>query len=321
MANPYISLLSTAWRYARKESKRYVLVYCMFICATFSYSLNPNLFGWFLDRIQQDSGHIPRYVLLYVGGYIGIKLLQWLFHGPARIMERTLSFHLSRNFLQEKYHQVLHLPVKWQQEHHSGSTINRVRKAYEALREFFDRGFMYIYALGKFVVSVVAILYFSPLYGGIAILMGIFTIFIIRIFDKPFIKALDEVNEREHVVSATLFDSLSNIMTVITLRLEKSMETGLMNKVRNIFSPFRKSALINEWKWFCAEMLIVLIYGTITLGFVFQHWTPGKVFLVGRLATLLGYVNQFTSVFQDIAWQYTDIVQFNTYVQTASVIS
>ncbi len=321
MANPYISLLSTAWRYARKERKRYVLVYCMFICATLSYSLNPILFGWFLDRIQQDSGHIPRYVLLYVGGYIGIKLLQWLFHGPARIMERTLSFHLSRNFLQEKYHQVLHLPVKWQQEHHSGSTINRVRKAYEALREFFDRGFMYIYALGKFVVSVVAILYFSPLYGGIAILMGIFTIFIIRIFDKPFIKALDEVNEREHVVSATLFDSLSNIMTVITLRLEKSMETGLMNKVRNIFSPFRKSALINEWKWFCAEMLIVLIYGTITLGFVFQHWTPGKVFLVGSLATLLGYVNQFTSVFQDIAWQYTDIVQFNTYVQTASVIS
>jgi ATP-binding cassette, subfamily B, bacterial len=32
-------------------------------------------------------------------------------------------------------------------------------------------------------------------------------------------------------------------------------------------------------------------------------------------------VNTFTSVFQDIAWQYTDIVQYNTYVQTASLIS
>ncbi len=135
MANPYISLLRTAWRYARKERKKYVLVYGMFICATISYSLNPILFGWFIGRMQQDPAHIPHYVLLYAAGYMGVKFLQWCFHGPARIMERSLAFRLSRNFLQEKYHQVLHLPVKWQQDHHSGSTINRIRKAYEALRE------------------------------------------------------------------------------------------------------------------------------------------------------------------------------------------
>ena len=321
MANPYISLLGTAWRYARNEKKRYVLVYSMFICANLVWSLNPILFGWFIGSLQKDTAHVWHYAMLYAAGYIGIKFVQWCFHGPARIMERTLAFHLSRNFLQEKYHQVLHLPVRWQQDHHSGATINRVRKAYEALREFFDRGFMYIYALTKFVFSVAAMLYFSPLYGSIAVAMGIGTIFVIRTFDKPFITALDEVNEREHVVSATLFDSLSNIMTVITLRLEKSMETGLLSKVQRIFRPFRKSALINEWKWFCAEMMIVCIYGMITIGFIYQHWTPGKLFYVGSLVTLLAYVNTFTSVFQDIAWQYTDIVQYNTYVQTASMIS
>jgi ATP-binding cassette, subfamily B, bacterial len=321
MANPYISLLRTAWHYARHERKKYVLVYIMFICANAAWSLNPILFGWFIGKIQQDTKHVLHYAALYVAGYIGIKFVQWCFHGPARLMERTLAFHLSRNFLQEKYHQVLHLPVKWQQDHHSGSTINRVRKAYEALREFFDRGFMYVYALTKFIFSVIAILYFSPWFGGIAVLMGIGTIFIIRLFDKPFVKALDEVNEREHTVSATLFDSLSNIMTVITLRLEKSMETGLLNKVQQIFRPFRRSALINEWKWFTAEMIIVCIYALIAFGYVYQHWTPGKLFLIGGLVTLLGYVNQFTSVFQDIAWQYTDVVQFNTNVQTANLIS
>ncbi|HXB95349.1 MAG TPA: ABC transporter ATP-binding protein, partial [Puia sp.] len=265
--------------------------------------------------------HVWHYTLLYVAGYIGIKFVQWCFHGPARIMERTLAFHLSRNFLQEKYHQVLHLPVKWQQDHHSGATINRVRKAYEALRDFFDRGFMYLYALNKFIISMIAILYFSPLYGSCAVVMGIFTVFVIRTFDRPFVKAVEEVNEKEHVVSATLFDSLSNIMTVITLRLEKSMETGLLSKVQQIFRPFRKSALINEWKWFCAEMLIVCIYGVIAIGYVYQHWTPGQLFPIGGLVALLGFVNQFTSVFQDIAWQYTDIMQSDTYVRTASVIS
>ena len=320
-ANPYISLLRTAWHFARRERKKYILIYVMFICANAAYSLHPLLLGWFIGKLQVDTSHVVHYALLYVTGYFGIKLLQWCFHGPARIMERTLAFHLSRNFLQEKYHQVLHLPVKWHQDHHSGATINRVRKAYEALREFFDRGFMYVYALTKFLFSVVAIFIFSPLYGSIAIVLGVFTIFIIRTFDKPFVKALEEVNESEHTVSATLFDSLSNIMTVITLRLEKSMETGLLNKVQRILRPFRRSALINEWKWFCAEMLIVSIYGLITFGYVHQQWVPGKLFYVGGLTTLLAFVNQFTSVFQDIAWQYTDVVQYNTYVQTAAVIS
>jgi ATP-binding cassette subfamily B protein len=321
MANPYISLLRTAWRYARREKRKYILVYVMFAGANLMYAMNPILFGWFIGKIQQDTTHVLHYTLIYVGCYIGLKFLQWCFHGPARVMERTLAFNLSRNFLQEKFHQVLHLPVKWHQDHHSGATINRIRKAWEALREFFDRGFMYVYALGKFVFSVIAILYFSPLYGGIAIGMGIFTIFIIRTFDKPFVKALTEVNEREHIVSSTLFDSLSNIITVITLRLEQSMETGLLGKVRAILSPFRKGAVINEWKWFTAEMLIVCIYGMIAFGYIHQNWVPGKVFEVGGLVTLLAYVNQFTSVFQDIAWQYTDVVQFHTYVQTAASIS
>jgi ATP-binding cassette, subfamily B, bacterial len=321
MANPYLSLLRTAWRYARNEKKRYVAVYAMFVCANLVYALNPILFGWFIGRLVKDPAHTWRYALLYSAGYIGIKFTQWCFHGPARIMERSLAFRLSRNFLQEKYHQVVHLPVKWHQDHHSGATINRVRKAYEALREFFDRGFMYINAITKFMFSVVAMLYFSPLYGSIAIVMGIGTVFVIRTFDKPFIKALDDVNEREHTVSATLFDSLSNIMTVITLRLERSMETGLLRKVNHIFHPFRKSAVTNEWKWFCAEMSIVCIYAMITLGFIYQHWVPGKPFAVDSLVMLLGFVNTFTSVFQDIAWQYTDIVQFNTYVQTADSIS
>jgi ATP-binding cassette, subfamily B, bacterial len=320
MANPYISLLSTAWRYARKEKKKYILVYAMFVVSAIIYALYPVLLGWFINKIQQDTHQVMRYALLYAASYFGLKLLEWAFHGPARVMERELAFNLSRNFLQERYHQVLHLPVKWHQDHHSGATINRLRKAYEALKTFFDHGFMYLRALGKLVFSVIAIVYFSPLFGAIGIVLGIINIWIIFKFDKPFIRTLDEVNEKEHVVSSTLFDSLSNIMTVITLRLEKSMETGLLSKVHQILPPFRKNVRVNEWKWFVADILITIIYCVVTVGYIMQNWEPGKIFYVAGLVTLLGYVNQFTSVFFDFAWQYTDITQYNTQVQTAANI-
>ncbi|HEY2348106.1 MAG TPA: ABC transporter ATP-binding protein, partial [Puia sp.] len=57
------------------------------------------------------------------------------------------------------------------------------------------------------------------------------------------------------------------------------------------------------------------------IGYVYQHVGPGKVFMVGNLVALLGFVTQFTSVFHDIAWQYTQIVQYDTNVQTARFIS
>jgi ATP-binding cassette, subfamily B, bacterial len=319
--NPYIALLTTAWRYAQSERKRYLFTYGLFIIAGIVDMMHPILFGWFINKVQLDSGHVLQHVIWFGGAVLGLKVLEWSFHGPARVLERGLAFNLSRNFLMELYHQTLHLPVKWHQDNHSGATINRIRKAYEALKEFFQDGFLYLYTLNKFVFSFGAMLYFSPLFGSIGILLGMLTIWVILKFDKPYIATLEEVNEKEHVLSSTLFDSLSNIITVITLRLEKSMETGLLHKIQAILPSFRRNVLINEWKWFVADILVCVIYAVIAIGYVYQNWQINTVFQVGGLVTLLGYVNQFTSVFHDVAWQYTQIMQHNTNVQTARSIS
>jgi ABC-type multidrug transport system fused ATPase/permease subunit len=313
--------MKTAWRYAKQEKKQYILVYSLFILASGSFALYPLLYGWFINALQKGDAQHLRYALIYVGLYFLMKLVEWGLHGPARILERKLAFNLSRNYLQELYHQTLHLPVKWQQDNHSGATINRIRKAYEALKDFFQNGFMYFYALAKFISSFVAMIVFSPLFGGIGIVLGAITVWIIFKFDKPFIQSVDDTNEKEHVVSSTLFDSLSNIITVITLRLEKRMEKSLLEKVKDVYAPFMRSVKINEWKWFAADMLVVLIYCVNIAGYIYQNTMPGQVFMLGGLVTLIGFVNQFTSVFHDVAWQYTQIVQYNTNVQTARSIS
>lgn len=321
LKNPYLSMLATAWRYAKGEQSKYLLVYGMFVMSNLVMALEPVIWGLYINELQKNGMEALRATWMYAGAYLFMRLADWAFHGPARITERELAFNLSRNFLQEMYHKALHLPVKWHQDHHSGATINRIRKAYEALKEFFQDGFMYMHALAKFVFSFAAMLYFAPLFGFIALLLGIFVIIIILKFDKPYIKTLEEVNEGEHVVSSTLFDSLSNIITVITLRLQKRMEAGVLQKVSNIFPAFRRNIRVNEWKWFVVEgICISLIYAVILLGYVYQNWKPGEVFLIGGLVMLIGYVERFTSVFQNIAWQYTQIVKYNTDVQTAQSI-
>lgn len=222
--NPYINLLATAWRYARGEKKDYVRVYFSFMLSNLTDACHPLLYGWMINGVQQYGTAVWRYAWQYGLAYLGLKLLEWFFHGPARVRERKLAFNLSRNFMMELYDQALHLPVKWHQDHHSGVIISRIRKAYEALKDFFQNGFMYIHALAKFVMSFVAMIYFTPLFGGIGLILGAVIVAVIFRFDRPLIQYLHETNEQEHKVSASLFDSLSNINTVITLRLEPQMK-------------------------------------------------------------------------------------------------
>lgn len=321
MNNPYFSLLATAWQFASRERKRFVLIYTMFVMANIFIAMQPLLYGWFINELQTEGADALSYAWMYGAAYLGLKLTEWAFHGPARVMERKLAFNLSQNYLESLYRQILHLNVKWHQDHHSGSTINRVKKAYDALKEFFQHGFVYLQVMGKFTFSLVAMLYFSPLFGAIGAGIGLFTIWVIFQFDKHFVKSLHEQNEKEHIVASTLFDSLSNIITVITLRLERQMESGLMQKVRQVFPSFKRQITINELKWFTASMLVSLVYVVVVVGFIYQHWQPGETFLIGGLVTLLAYVTQFTSVFYDVAYQYTRIVQYNTDVQAAKNIS
>jgi ABC-type multidrug transport system fused ATPase/permease subunit len=136
MQNPYFSLLQTAWRYAKGSRKIYLLIYVMFICANIVAAVNPFFYGWFVNSIQKNGFHVLSTVWLYGLGFLGLKLLEWCFHGPARVMERKLAFKISQNYLDDLYGKLIHLPAGWHKDHHSGSTINRLRKTYTALKDF-----------------------------------------------------------------------------------------------------------------------------------------------------------------------------------------
>ena len=320
MRNPYLSLLRTAWRHARSGKRRFIIIYAMFVVSNVIVATNPLFYGWFVDEVQQRGAAVITTGWIYAGGFLLLKLVEWAFHGPARVMERKLAFNISKNFLDELYHKVLHLPLDWHQEHHSGSTMNKLKKSFEALRDFFQSGFIYLYSFWKFIFSFAAMLYFSPLFGAIGVVLGFIAVLIIMRFDKPYVKTLREVNQKEHEVSSNLFDTLSNIRTVITLKLEGRIHDSLLDRLSAVLTPFKRNVMINELKWFTAQMMVALIYCVSVFGYIHQHYVPGEIFQIGGLIILIGYVNQFTSVFNDIAAQYTQIVKYDTEIQNIAEI-
>src|SRR5688572_3880304 len=107
MRNPYLSLLRTAWKYARERQKRFVLIYSMFVVSNIIVAMNPLFYGWFINELQQNGSAVIKTAWIYVVGFLALRLVEWTFHGPARVMERQLAFHVSRNFMDDLYYKVL----------------------------------------------------------------------------------------------------------------------------------------------------------------------------------------------------------------------
>ena len=307
--NPYQDLLATSWYYARGMRGRYVLIYAMFTCVNLLISLQPIIFGYFINYLQQENGNLITAAWVYGGAYMGIILGHWAFQWPARLMERRMAYDISRRLLTETYDRVVQLPLDWHRRHHSGDTINRTRKAYEALRNFFDNGFVYFQTLVRMLFSIAAILYFSAVFGGVAGITGVLIALAVLAYDGPIIAVTKETNERENDLQAGLTDNLGNIITVTTLRLGRQTLKQIDRRIKAVWPPFLRNTKLNEQKWFTTGVLIALMYCTIVIGYVHQHYVPGEVFLVGGLVTLIGYVNQFSNMFNALTGQYNTVIR------------
>ena len=126
MTIPYINLLQTVWQNGKAFHKSIMGYYCAYILAQGFLSLSPYAFGRTIDLLQHFSTDKFHAILFWL--ILGVMLhpLFWLFHGPARVVERNVALKIQQTFMQKLYHQLTQLPLKWHQNHHSGDTIARI---------------------------------------------------------------------------------------------------------------------------------------------------------------------------------------------------
>jgi ABC-type bacteriocin/lantibiotic exporter with double-glycine peptidase domain len=321
MQNPYLNLLSFSWKYSKPHRRKYVLVYAGYTVVALIDTSKPILYGWFISHLEKDFSQTIRYTLLYVFLYLSIILVEWSIKGSARIAECSLAFKIGKNFSMETISKVLNMPLKWHSENHSGMLVSRIRKSGTSLSEFFKNGFSYYLSFLKLIISLFSILYFSPLFGGISVLIGILTILFILKIDKVLVGHLSKYNEKDDKINAVVSESMTNIKTVAVLRLGTQIKNSISLKIEEAFDSFIKFTKKNETKWFVADISVSVIYVICILGYVLPVYYRTGAVALGPLVTLVLYVNQFTAGFHSIAWLYNQIVQLNTNVTSVGDIS
>lgn len=324
MENPVSYLLKKTWLYSKGNRKKIVTFWSMFTMAQIvELFFQPLVWAAIMNIVQkegitQESFRKMFFLLLLT--FVS-DLLFWVFHGPARVMEQTNSFMARMHYRKSLLKGVMTLPMEWHVDHHSGDTIDKIEKGTHGLYSFSQESFLVIYAVVNLTGSYVILVYFSPPAAFIVLAMLMMSAWITIRFDKVLMTQYKELNRAENQISEGVFDAISNITTVIILRVEKLVFKALVNKIEKPFALYKKNVTISETKWFLTNVCATVMTIIVMTVYFWQNMNTAQGVLIGSVYLLTKYLGQISQLFFRFTSMYSDIVKYKSRVLNAEELS
>ncbi|HXH54262.1 MAG TPA: ABC transporter ATP-binding protein [Gammaproteobacteria bacterium] len=315
MKNPYFRLVHAVWRYGSSWHRAIVGYYLAFIVGQGFISLTPFAFGRAIDVLQGFRVERLNEVIFWLCASVVFVLLFWVFHGPARVVERHVALKIQQTFRLKMYADLSHLPLKWHQNHHSGNILTRINRSSTALHRFAESQFFYIETIVKFVTSIGFLLWISLPVGFISLFSSLLVMITILLFDRKLIPLYETENEIDNRVGAVLFDYINNMTTILTLRLGELTHANLFQRLMSVWPFFKKEAVLNEIKWFTMMTLLSIIQTVILVGYIVHTLNTTGTIMIGIVVMLFRYQYELHNVFFELSSHYGEIVRMDTDVR------
>lgn len=322
--NPLLYLFTKMWRYSEGNRKKVVTFWSMAaISASLDLFLGPLIFAKIIDVIAKEgvnSSSLSTLGLL-LGAIVLLELVCWSLHGPARVMECLNAFHVRANYRKHLLRGVMGLPMEWHVDHHSGDTIDKVAKGTTALYSFSEESFQIIYSVVRLLGSYAMLVYFSPPSAYIVLSMMILTIWITMKFDKILVKEYEQLNRTENNISESVFDAISNIATVIILRVERLVFRAIEHKIQKPYELFKHNTLLNEIKWFLTSMCCALMVALVLGVYFYTNKGVEAAAMVASVYLLISYLGKISELFYTFTTKYGQVLKQRAAVRNAEELA
>lgn len=292
-------LFKKYFQYAKNQKYWIVLFIGLSIIGQIVLLSGPVLFGRMLTEIQFNglSSKNIYIVLLFLGLLLSKDFVFWLFHGPSRVLERTIAFKIETAYRKYLLEGVLAKNTLWHNEHDSGDTINRIQKASDGLKNFSENIYQIIQTVVRLVGTSLVLYFYSHWISIVVLILSIATLRLIYTFDKKLLPQYTQLNEYSNRASASFFDSLSNITTVKILNIESTVGTGVIARFYAAFKLFVQNAKLNEWKWFFVNMSFQIISIIPLACLLIYKISTHQTVDIGEISTLYLYLSELIFVF------------------------
>lgn len=309
--NPILYLARRAWGQASGYRHWMVAYLLMFLAAQIISICEPWVIGRLLNAVQTGGprDQLLRAVYTGAGFYLAIQFFFWLFHGPARVMERWVAFQARARFKARLFEQSSQLSLQWHRDNHSGETIDKIGRATSALYEFTSGSFMLIYMFLRLTSAHILLISVVPFAGAIALVTTCIAFALIFRFDRVLAEQYENLNANENTIASAVQDYISNMVTVITLRLESRVLAEVRRRIGLCLPIFQRNIILNEVKWFITNMLIgVMVAGTLC-AYAYNQLTTGAVLMAGTFFTMFECLRRIGESFYDFAALYGNVVR------------
>jgi len=269
---------------------------------------SPWLAAQALNVVQLNGASALDRAAGFIALLLGVAAASWALHGPGRILERSIAVRVRENLADRLYGRLAALPLAWHERHHSGDTVQRVRQTSNALFDFAQSQFVYLQNFVNLAGPVIALGLLSNVLG-VAALAGfvVIALMVIR-FDRALMRLSDRQNDAERRYAAALTDSLGNISTIISLRLQAVTQRLVASRLATVFPALRRAIVINEWKWCGVELLSITLIWTLVAMYAVLAQSAGTL-LIGDVFMVYTYAQQAAGVIGGIAANYQQLAR------------
>jgi ABC-type multidrug transport system fused ATPase/permease subunit len=297
------------WKYG--EGRRTWIVIAM-VMSTLSFCVSltvPLVMAHFINAAQRAATeHNTEQCFWLLALSVGLGVLAWAFHGPSRLIEIATSFAIRKNIQVGLLSKVTRLPLKWHQTHHSGDTIDKVAKAAAALADFSEASFLVLALVTRTLGALIMMSFLLPQSGLVVVVAIALITGLIVVFDRALVPLYERGNTHLNKVAAKVQDYLTNITTVISLRLEDQVEKAVSAQLESFRPLTRATATLNEQKWFTSSLVVDLTRAATLLWFVIEASDQGGVIQIGTIFALNDYLTTLSHSIFEFTWKYGDMV-------------
>lgn len=307
--NPICHLVSVMWRHAEGSRGTIICYTIMAVAAVLVSLVFPLVMAKVMNAVEKESGAAllstsGQYLVLVV--LVGVSF--WAFHGPSRVFEAILAYEIRRIMKVSLFRKVTLMPMNWHKTHHSGETIDQIAKASTSLGDFAECGFEVTHILVRFFGAIAFLTWIMP-WAGVAVMAFAVVIgWVIVVFDRSLVAQYAIQNKKLNEVAASVQDYLTNVGTVISLRLEDRVAREIDERAKKVAPIWKSTAILCELKWFSTNFLIDVMYGSVLFGFLLLAVRRGGVIEIGTVFALSSYLHSVSETFFRFTGKYGDLL-------------
>ncbi len=318
--NPIINVLKTEWDHLGSRRRIFLFYMFFFLISGIVGLMAPLIIGSIFNSIQQtiSSSEEFRRLMLLIFALLGVEIVFWMFHCPARVLEQITGFFVHRNYTNRKISNILELPVKWHKDNHSGNTIDKINRGRSSLENFSqDYTYRLMYITLRIFVSLIILFFVDVKIATFALVFCSIILVGVMSVDRQLKKYYKKLNKFSNKLGASVFDYLSNIITVITLRLKKVVSKEIDSKLMASYKSHKKAVIIDELKWGIGDIAITTMTVLVLAYKAYTDYSSSGIILIGTLYILYSYLERVGNAFFQFGELYSNVVRTSAKIEGA----